>query len=273
MMQLHKVVVNQETIMVVKHNKMKKLNSYWNDLYENFIQTYTLSIKKPLNFLLTMVLDFLFVFIFFMLSNNFLNRIEIHLQNFLSAIDLNNFSLISASLNRVFILVLIYIFIALILFILIQSVNWFIANKIVQNKIKFFSFAKNFSLVSFISFGLLSLWLYITLKVSINLKFIDNLFVDYISRLLIFITLFFMFIGLSFSYEKNIYKKIFTKAHYFILPYIIISCLFLFVDLFSELIFYFGIKNIWFLIITGLLIFKVIAFSRIYFIKTAKEIK
>ena len=248
---------------------------YFISSYNNFIETFILVKKRPLLFLSTLGIDFLFIFSFFFISNFLFSLVENHLTQIISAIenDVMLLSEFSASFNQILYLTIIFLFIVFILFIIFQNLNWFISNKIVGNKIKFFDFAKKFSLISLLYFTLISIFIFISIRNSINSYFMNTVYIEKIVPLILLFIFMLLFVNLSnlkYNFIKNI-KSTYLNLHLFILPLIIIFSLFYFVDLISKLLFQIGIKGNLLLIITAIMVLKTISISSIYLIKIVKK--
>lgn len=236
--------------------------------YEHFIQTLILLKKRPLLFSLSMIIDLIFtIILLFLLSAFFsiygVNRAKIEIETQFS-LSLETIS----SMNQILNFSLIYILLLFILFLLMQSNNWFIANKILKNKINYLNYIKKFSLISLIYFILITLFIYFPLRIFVISLFENTFYLRNLSLIIIPILLVLMIIHLSILD----YKKLFKKIYYFIIPSIIIVTLFFLVELLSNLFLLLGIKGIYLTILTGIIFFKVISFSRIFLIKKSKEI-
>lgn len=235
--------------------------------YKDFIETLVLLKKRPFLFSLTLIIDFVFVFLFLMITRIFIDSITLHVARLRSqelfGMDLDIFYSINESLN----LTLLYVLIIFALFLVLQNFNWFISNKILKNKIKYINFIKQFSLISLIYFVFISIIIYFTLRIAFH-SYFENIFIlQNISIFLIPLILILMLINLCTLNFKTTYKKI----HYYIIPLIIIILLTFLVNLFSNFLFYVGIKGNLHLFITAILLFCLISISRIYLIKIRKK--
>jgi hypothetical protein len=253
------------------------MKNYFKNLYESFIDSIIDMKKKPLLVLGSMSIDLSFIFVFFLISGVMFEHIFSYLNEIISAIEVDIYLIteFSSSLDKMVYLTLFYVLIIYFLFSLMQSLNWFIANKILKIKIKYSEVLKHVSLISLIYFLLISIVFYISLKISVNTFFMNDYYITNIFPIILVLILILMIINLSFQSDKLsvLLKKTFNKLHYFIIPLIIIGSLLFIVDLISKLLFKLGLNYLFVIILTGILLLKVITFSRIFLIKIGKEKK
>ncbi len=180
-------------------------------------------------------------------------------------------------LSKVLSIFAVVILIFIILWIIFQGLNWFLANKCIKNKVDFKKYFLNFSIVTIIGslltaiIGILFFNVKIRTLLSLN-PLINQSLINTIAILLLIIVLYFLFTGYAISHKynlKDLVKNMFVLGvkdfKKIILSYLMLAILFFMAN---HLIALFSQISFGAMIISGIIIIlPLIALSRVYLIK------
>jgi hypothetical protein len=181
--------------------------------------------------------------------------------------------LLSSHIRWIFIQLIIALFI---LFVVFQSLNWFLATKCVYKKVNFKKYFLNFFMVSLLGFITLIIIGAAYISITVNLS-MSNLMllpiVNLLFRILILILVYFLLIGFSISWSYKLRKlcgkitSIGFKNFGMMLNFIFILIVFLFLRYFVN-IFDLTVK----IILEIFIVIPVIAFTRVYLTKYLEKV-
>ncbi len=188
--------------------------------------------------LLCMVLDLLFFFVYGIVSffaMSVVYKLINDLSGYLSAspelvVSLASDPLYKQQLNELLVVVLIAIAFTYVIYTILHGINWFIVSrKLLNYKIKFWTYIGKFAVTSLLCFSSIAILVVAYLKISFTSLFESQQIAWIIFLVLLFIVLWFGFITHALAPSnklKDIYKKTFRigikKAHYVLLIYAVL---------------------------------------------------